>query len=80
MIVATWSLEGKKPPQTRRKLQPKQPGPHLGSRNMLQHFWPPKLKVKSCEAHGVAWEYAGFSLDREEYLDEMWEQYKKDGC
>eukprot|EP00434_Breviolum_minutum_P012273 symbB.v1.2.010818.t1/scaffold706.1/size171012/7 len=30
------------------------------------------------EAHGVAWEYAGFSLEREEYLDEMWEKYKKD--
>ena len=37
-------------------------------------------KVTSREAHGVAWEYAGFSLEREEYLDEMWEQYKKDGC
>ena len=30
------------------------------------------------KAHGVAWEYAGFSLEREEYLDEMWEKYKKD--
>ncbi|CAL1140937.1 unnamed protein product [Cladocopium goreaui] len=30
------------------------------------------------EAHGVAWDYAEFSLEREEYLDEMWEKYKED--
>lgn len=30
------------------------------------------------QAHGVAWDYAEFSLEREEYLDEMWEKYKED--
>ena len=26
----------------------------------------------------MAWDYAEFSLEREEYLDEMWEKYKED--
>eukprot|EP00438_Fugacium_kawagutii_P027797 Skav212053 [mRNA] locus=scaffold408:70175:90313:+ [translate_table: standard] len=34
-----------------------------------------KLQPK---AHGVTWDFAEFSREREEYVDDMWEKYKKD--